>query len=179
MKFLSTCWITQAHTRQVSANKKGEVLMLDTHEREQQTVTRRCKHMPGFPSHGSGICLPGAAKGHQPVFVVDSYAGTVSHICRPDALQLLHPHKKLPLLSECGGDSRCRPPVSMTRVLTSAVMLLLSGVIKPRRPSLRMTAKPSRVTQYSIQQMYAPSNSKDGPPVQHTHARMRHIYFMR
>lgn len=51
-------------------------------------------------------------------------------------------------------------------VLTSTVMVLLSGVIKPRRPSLRMTAKPSRVTQYSIQQMYTPSSSRDGPPVQ-------------
>lgn len=73
------------------------------------------------------------------------------------------------------------PPVSMicVGVLTSAVMVLLSGVIKPRRPSLRMTAKPSRVTQYSIQQMNAPSNSKDGPPVQQTHTRMRLIYFIR
>lgn len=54
------------------------------------------------------------------------------------------------------------------RVLTSVVMVLLSGVINPRRPSLRTTAKPSRVTQYSIQQIYAPSNSRDGPPM-HTH----------
>lgn len=43
-------------------------------------------------------------------------------------------------------------PVSVG-ILTSAAMELLSGVIKPRRPSLRTTAKPSRVKQYSMQQM--------------------------
>lgn len=53
-------------------------------------------------------------------------------------------------------------------VLTSAVMVLLSGVIKPKRPSLSTTAKPSRVTQYSIQRIYTPSRSREGPPT-HTH----------
>lgn len=53
-------------------------------------------------------------------------------------------------------------------ILTSAVIVLLSGVIKPRRPSLSTTAKPSSVTQYSIQWIYAPSKSREGPPM-HTH----------
>lgn len=55
----------------------------------------RCQHKPRFPLLPSGICLPGAAEGHQPVFVVDSHAGTVGHICCPDALQLLHPQEAL------------------------------------------------------------------------------------
>lgn len=50
-------------------------------------------------------------------------------------------------------------------ILTSAMMVLLSGVIKPRRPSLSTTAKPSSVTQYSMQRIYAPSKSKEGPPM--------------
>lgn len=37
-KFLPTCWITRAHTRQVLANKNPQVLTLNTHEREQQTL---------------------------------------------------------------------------------------------------------------------------------------------
>lgn len=50
--------------------------------------------------------------------------------------------------------------------LTSAVMAWLSGVMKPRRPSLSTTAKPSSVTQYSMQRMNTPSKSSEGPPVQ-------------
>lgn len=50
--------------------------------------------------------------------------------------------------------------------LTSAVKAWLSGVMKPRRPSLSTTAKPSSVTQYSMQRMNAPSKSSEGPPVQ-------------
>lgn len=61
----------------------------------RRTHNRRCKHTAGFPRHRGSMCLPGTAEGHQPVFVVDSHAGTVSHICRPDSLQLLRPHKKL------------------------------------------------------------------------------------
>lgn len=50
--------------------------------------------------------------------------------------------------------------------LTSAVMAWFSGVMKPRRPSLSTTAKPSSVTQYSMQRMCTPSKSSEGPPVQ-------------
>lgn len=60
-------------------------------------------------------------------------------------------------------------------ILTSAVMVLPSGVIKPRRPSLSTTAKPSRVTQYSIQRIYTPSRSREGPPM-HTHTEAEVFY---
>lgn len=56
--------------------------------------------------------------------------------------------------------------LSKQAFLTSAVMLWLSGVMKPRRPSLSTTAKPFSVTQYSMQRMNAPSKSSEGPPVQ-------------
>lgn len=64
--------------------------------------------------------------------------------------------------------------------LTSGAMALLSGVMKPRRPSLSTTAKPSSVTQYSMQRMNTPSKSSEGPPVQiqvaaeHGATRQRH-----
>lgn len=57
-------------------------------------------------------------------------------------------------------------PLCKQGFLTSAVMAWLSGVMKPRRPSLITTAKPSSVTQYSMQRMNAPSKSSEGPPVQ-------------
>lgn len=98
---------TNTHEAGLSKQK-----LAGSHTGHTNAGTRRCKHMARLPCHH--MFLPGAAEGHQPVFVVDSHAGTVGHICRPDTLQLLRPHKKRSLLSKCGYDIRGRPAVDYT-----------------------------------------------------------------
>lgn len=77
----------------------------------QQTisVTHRCKRthpqvfLPSqllrYGRRGGCRCIPGTAKGHQSVLVVDSHASAVSHVCCPDALQLLYTHTKKPFMN--------------------------------------------------------------------------------
>lgn len=100
-KFRPSWHIAQAHAKETLCKHK---LSGSQPGQQARTLMRTHKHTHNTPllqgpfhQQADGLMdgqrfIPGTAEGHQSVLVVNSNAGSVSHVSRPDALQLLETH---------------------------------------------------------------------------------------